>query len=138
MVNNKQKQFSYALLNVFFALFLILVINTLYLYKFSDVPDLCTDLGGTVNSAALVQHLNTMIFGSILAVVATSGICFAFVVFLTHRFYGPLVPIHRHIEELKKGNFTSRLKVRKKDELQELCDQLNDLSEELQKNYVRR
>jgi len=49
-----------------------------------------------------------------------------------------MVPISRHLEELKKGNFQSRIKLRDKDELYDLSQQLNQLTEEFEKNYVRR
>ncbi len=138
LINNKEKQFSYGLLNVFFALFLILAINTIYLYKFTQIPDLCTDAGGVLNPTGIVHHLNLMIAGSLLAVLMAGGLCFVFVIFLTHRFFGPMVPIARHVDELSKGNFSNRLRLRKKDEMHELGEKLNQLAAELEKNYVRR
>lgn len=71
------------------------------------------------------------------------SICFAlfliimfYTVFkLTHRYYGPLVSILRFLKELQAGNYTARIKLRKKDELQELADNLNLLAETLQKKY---
>ncbi len=51
---------------------------------------------------------------------------------LTHRIYGPLVNIHRFIDELKKGNYACRISLRKKDELQKLASELNQLAEELE------
>jgi len=50
----------------------------------------------------------------------------------SHRFYGPLVPIQRHIANLTNGNFKSRLVLREGDELQELRESLNKLAEALQ------
>lgn len=52
---------------------------------------------------------------------------------MSHRLYGPLIPIQKHIEELKNGNYASRIHLRKNDELQELQDSLNELAEELAK-----
>lgn len=51
----------------------------------------------------------------------------------SHRFYGPLVPIQRHIENLINGNYNSRLVLRQGDELTELRDSLNRLAEALGK-----
>ncbi|HWU42437.1 MAG TPA: HAMP domain-containing protein [Bdellovibrio sp.] len=137
MITNN-KQFTYGLTNVFIALFIILIINTVYLYKFSQVPDICSEAGGIINPTGIVNHMNFMIFGSVLAVVLAGGLCFVFALSLTHRFFGPMVPISRHLEELKKGNFQSRIKLRDKDELYDLSQQLNQLTEEFEKNYVRR
>jgi len=47
---------------------------------------------------------------------------------MSHRFYGPIIPLLRHIEELKKGNYSSRVRLRKADELMELQDALNVLA----------
>ena len=60
---------------------------------------------------------------------------FYIVFFLTHRYYGPLVSIERFIEELSSGNYTSRVNIRNKDELQELAKKLNKLAEELEKRH---
>ena len=48
---------------------------------------------------------------------------------MSHRLYGPLVPIQRHISEMKSGNFSTRIQLRKNDELLELQEALNDLAE---------
>ena len=54
---------------------------------------------------------------------------------VSHRVFGPLVPLRRHIDELKRGNFASRVQLRKNDELVELQDSLNDLAESLEARY---
>lgn len=51
---------------------------------------------------------------------------------LSHRIFGPLVPISRHINELKNGNYSSRVQLRKNDFMLELKDELNELAEKLQ------
>lgn len=51
---------------------------------------------------------------------------------LTHRYYGPLVAIERFLGELQRGNYSARVSVRRKDELQGLVTQLNQLAEGLQ------
>jgi signal transduction histidine kinase len=51
----------------------------------------------------------------------------------THRLLGPMIPIARHLKALKEGFYSHRLKLRKKDALQELADQLNELAEILEK-----
>lgn len=51
---------------------------------------------------------------------------------LTHRIYGPLISIRRHIGRLKNGGFDSRVHIRDKDDLHALADDLNQLAEALQ------
>jgi signal transduction histidine kinase len=50
---------------------------------------------------------------------------------LTHRFYGPIIAINRFISELKKGNYSARITLRQKDELQDVAKHLNELAESL-------
>lgn len=52
---------------------------------------------------------------------------------LSHRIFGPLVPISRHIVELQNGNYSSRVQLRKDDFMVELKDELNLLAEKLEK-----
>lgn len=54
---------------------------------------------------------------------------------LSHRIYGPLIPIQRHIEKLKAGEYSARMQLRKTDELTEIRDALNDLAETLERKY---
>ncbi|MBI2603507.1 MAG: hypothetical protein HYW48_10685 [Deltaproteobacteria bacterium] len=70
-------------------------------------------------------------------------VIFMFVLFftifrLTHRYYGPLVAIRRFLAELKNGNYSARVTVRKKDELQDLVETLNELAVELEKKHGKK
>lgn len=56
---------------------------------------------------------------------------------MSHRFYGPIVPICRHIEELKNGNYQARIQLRQTDELTEIQDELNALAEILEKKSAK-
>lgn len=54
---------------------------------------------------------------------------------LSHRIYGPMVPFQRHIDQLKAGNFASRIRLRKNDDMIEIRDALNDLAITLEERY---
>ena len=60
---------------------------------------------------------------------------FVLVFKLTHRYYGPLVSIERFIDEIAKGKYKNRVKIRQKDELQRLADRLNDMATSLEKRH---
>ena len=47
----------------------------------------------------------------------------------THKFYGPLVSIHRFLDELHEGKSPAPIRLRTQDQLQELADRLNRLLE---------
>jgi signal transduction histidine kinase len=51
---------------------------------------------------------------------------------LSNRIYGPLVPLLRHIQNLKQGVYSSRVVLRQNDELTELRDALNELAANLE------
>ena len=48
--------------------------------------------------------------------------------FLTHRVAGPLYRFERTLEEMKKGNFTSEIRLRTKDEAKELAGMFNEFN----------
>lgn len=79
-----------------------------------------------------VAVVTDSIFSNVLIVLALGVVLGVLAIFIwvrmNHRFFGPLVPISRHIDDLCAGNYTSRLKLRKDDEWQELADGLNKLA----------
>jgi len=60
---------------------------------------------------------------------------FVLVFKLTHRYYGPLVSIERFIDEMTKGKYKYRVKIRQKDELQRLAIRLNEMADALEKRH---
>ncbi len=60
-------------------------------------------------------------------------VIFSTVIRLTHRFYGPILSINRFAEDLKRGNYSARIKLRRRDELQDVAKKLNELAEILEK-----
>ncbi len=73
------------------------------------------------------------VYRLLLCIFLFSLIFFFTVLKLTHSYYGPLIALNRFIDELKEGNFSSRVKLRKSDELQTIASNLNELAESLQK-----
>jgi signal transduction histidine kinase len=56
-------------------------------------------------------------------------------VLITHRIFGPRVPILRMIENLKAGQYGEKKNLRKTDEMKDVMDALNSLSETLKERY---
>ena len=54
---------------------------------------------------------------------------------ISHRYYGPLVPMLRALNGMKEGKFDQRIYLRKGDELRELAEAINSLSESLAGKY---
>lgn len=62
-------------------------------------------------------------------------IVFAVVFRLTHRYYGPLVSIERFVDDIARGDYSRRCKIREKDELHGLVAKLNNMAEELERRH---
>jgi HAMP domain-containing protein len=54
---------------------------------------------------------------------------------LTHRYYGPLVSIERFVDSITAGDYTQRVTIRKKDELDRLTAKLNKMAERLEERH---
>jgi signal transduction histidine kinase len=83
--------------------------------------------------AAISQVLTTSFMTLISLAVALTAVGFTLCVRISHRFYGPLVPMLRQIESLRAGRYSERLKLRKDDEFRELEEALNGLAADLEK-----
>ena len=60
---------------------------------------------------------------------------FSIVFHVTHKYYGPLVSIRRFVLGISKGDYSQRVVLRKRDELQDLAANLNQMAESLQKRH---
>ena len=65
-------------------------------------------------------------------------VLFAVLFRLTHKYYGPLVSVQRFISEISRGNYGSRIVIRKGDELKELVKSLNAMAQDLQDRHGAR
>lgn len=61
--------------------------------------------------------------------LAVAFFVFAYAIRLSHRFYGPMVPLLRLIDRFKKGDYEARGQLREDDEHQEVMASLNELGE---------
>jgi methyl-accepting chemotaxis protein len=77
------------------------------------------------------QTRDFLIVSASLAVVYVS-LSFAVAVVLTHRMVGPMVAIRRHIEALKQGDLSARVRLRKRDAFKDVARDLNELAEALE------
>lgn len=117
-------------LSVFFGLgvFTIIYVN---FYKFYDLVLELTDLREEVT-----EILNTYIHGVVLWLLLALFVYFVITVavsiFFTHRLIGPTYAFRRHIRELTRGNYKSRVNLRKGDAFTEVADDLNELAAKLE------
>ncbi len=111
-----------------FGVFAIIYVN---FYKFYDLVLELTDL-----RAEVTEILNTYIHGvvvwMILALVVYFLVTVAVSIFFTHRLVGPTYAFRRHIKDLSRGQYKSRVILRKGDAFQEVADDLNELAVKLE------
>lgn len=58
-------------------------------------------------------------------------------IFLSHKIAGPLYRVERFIKGVARGDLSAKLRLRKGDELQELAEAINDMTDDL-KNRVKK
>lgn len=92
-------------------------------------PLICKAIASEENLVDLTPMLkNLLLFGTIGVITA-----FFLGLFVAHSTFGPKVRIKKHIDQLIKGDYSSRLSLRKKDQLKDIAEKLNSLTEELEK-----
>ncbi|RZA13474.1 MAG: hypothetical protein EOP10_29670 [Proteobacteria bacterium] len=108
-------------------MFTIIYVN---FYRFYDLVLELTDLREEVT-----EILNSYIQGTLVWLLLAFFVYFLITVgisiFFTHRLIGPTYAFRRHIKELTRGNYRSRVSLRKGDAFTEVADELNELAEKL-------
>ncbi len=128
------KQFRLAFILICAGLFVFLAFFGFELWLLSSVISNLTPL------APPDSELHALVAQSIWwswAAFALISIIFSLLVLLgtlviSHRFFGPVFALRKHIEALLKGEYSHRTHLRKSDELKELAADLNQLSEKLE------
>lgn len=72
-----------------------------------------------------VLSLHTRLWPAIIIVALLMGLQ---IILISHRIFGPVYRFEMTIKEYIKGNFSTRIKLRKRDEFKEIQDLLNELA----------
>jgi HAMP domain-containing protein len=129
-----------ALIRLSVPFFVLLVVNLLTAYAISwkayDLAyiDQSVDHDALLIFTRLSQSANVISMIGAAAVVLSGLVCLGAWLILSHRIFGPSVPIRRMIRELNEGNYSTRISLRKYDEFKELAADLNQLAETLEKH----
>lgn len=90
-------------------------------------------LGFESGGSALFEQLDSLLLGALLtAALLFLPLVFAVGILTTFRIAGPLYRIERHLEQVARGESPGKCKLRKGDDLQELCDLLNHALDRLE------
>ena len=121
--SNKLRLFFSALIALLlFAIFIALdLINRISLLQSAELQ--------MESPVKVVSQLSILV--GILLLLASGSLFFS--ILFSHRIFGPMVPILRHIRMLSSGDYSQRIRIRKGDEFGEIVDALNELTEKLAK-----
>ncbi|MFA5388472.1 MAG: methyl-accepting chemotaxis protein [Candidatus Omnitrophota bacterium] len=72
-----------------------------------------------------------ILFGGIMTAIVTALCAGAVVMFMTHRIAGPMYRFEKYINEIGAGKFYSDLKIREKDQFQNMAGSLNKMTHDL-------
>ncbi len=85
---------------------------------------------GEVRTVLLLVHTGYGVIGG--------GILFISTLLLTHRFVGPSFVMRQAVAKMRRGDFTGRLNLRRRDYHKELAEELRQLRDELAERHDRR
>lgn len=133
LVNDSKFQLRFTAM---FNLLTLISISLLTLFIINYVINLFNTLGiyaclGEASEGALRSDFQTIFIRVSIFVLFLIVLNFLVGLKISHSLSGPMVPIKRHIQELKAGNFSSRIHLRKGDFYQDLADELNELAKKL-------
>lgn len=83
----------------------------------------------------IVQKVNTVLF---LRLFFLTPLVILIGLVLSNRIAGPIYRIHKHLDALCSGDYSQRLKLREKDELQDIAASANDLTAKLEEQKKKR
>jgi HAMP domain-containing protein len=96
----------------------------------SATYSISAEVQGTISTALLTASIATVVFAATLTLIM-----FAAGIALGHRIFGPSVPMLKLVQDLRKGDYSARGHLRKRDEFQDLMEELNALAATLEKKY---
>ena len=113
-------------------IFSVLILGTFgyYVYDIFFVVKELFKLSGTETAITFQKFAVPLIAGGglmILFILTTILVSVRY----THEIYGPLVSIHRYLDEVLMGQRPSKIQLRDSDQLQDLATKLNDVADRL-------
>lgn len=84
-----------------------------------------------------VDHTSTYFFTTMLGISLAAAIAMALVgmalfILFSHRIAGPILRLEKSLQEIRRGDLTHRIRLRRKDELVDVAGEINRLTEELE------
>ena len=127
-----KRQLSYTLAILSSGIFLMAMLTGFFVYKVTLIVEGLKNIA-PATAMELLSSFDPIIDGMILCQILMWAFCIMVGVLVTHRIFGPVVPIVRHIKNLAEGDYSSRIHLRSGDSMNEIADALNELAETLSK-----
>ncbi len=77
-----------------------------------------------------------LLFGGLIVAIFTALAASVVVMLMTHRIAGPMYRFEKYISEIGSGRFYSDLKIRKKDQFQNMAGSLNKMTQDLKLGLI--
>lgn len=117
-----------AIMTVYICFFLYYLADTIR--EMATAYAIAPDVAETLSRAIFTASVATIIFAVALTVIMfVSGIA------LSHRIFGPIVPITRQLEAIRDGHYANRGSLRKRDAFHDIMDLANEAAEALEKRH---
>jgi methyl-accepting chemotaxis protein len=87
--------------------------------------------------SAVLYYFDGNVYILILAIMIILLISWRMLI-LSHRLAGPIYRLERDLEDIAKGNFSIRIKFRKKDELKSIAEGINRILDEMEKKFANK
>ena len=125
---------------IFFALIPILFCLGFIYNVLAPALTIIMDSSWASSNQMLVDNFNGSL-SDLKSIFAVFFICYLLIltiscIIFSHRYFGPIVAFKRHSVALKDGSYSSRIKLRKGDEFNDLAHELNDLAQSLENKTV--
>lgn len=111
-----------------------LILGAIIFYPLYSELNKAVTLQEQTRISSIILFLHQRIWFGFLAVAALASLQ---ALFASHRVVGPMYRFEKAVEELKKGNYSVRIRIRKRDEFREMEGLLNTLAETLELNRNR-
>ncbi len=131
---HKKLQFKYAALTItLLLLYTLLLLSAIFLPPTVIFYSTNLPLPVRAEAADAFILLNKYIWPGIALIILLFG---AISIFVTHKVAGPLFVMVRAMRDIMQGNLKARITLRKGDDLSELADVVNNMTEKLESTFI--
>lgn len=107
----------------------------LYLFSKSGLTT-CFENSRLIIKSTADYLLPGLLFGALIVTIITAVASSVIVILMTHRIAGPMYRFEKYLNEIGSGRLYSDLKIRKKDQFQNLVGSLNKMTQDLKLGLV--